>query len=45
MSVRPYRSAQSKENAIELINDYRGNRLCPKCVDVFLGLVNKRSAK
>jgi HD-GYP domain-containing protein (c-di-GMP phosphodiesterase class II) len=40
-SIRPYRSAQSKEKALELIADLRGNRLCPKCVDVFLDLVNK----
>jgi len=40
-SVRPYRSAQSKEKALELISDLRGNRLCPKCVDVFLDLINK----
>ena len=45
MSVRPYRSAQSKEKALELINDLRGNRLCPKCVDVFLELINKNPAK
>jgi response regulator RpfG family c-di-GMP phosphodiesterase len=45
MSVRPYRSAQSKEKALELINDLRGNRLCPKCVDVFLELVNKNPTK
>ena len=45
MSVRPYRSAQSKEKALELINDLRGNRLCPKCVDVFLGLITKRSIR
>jgi len=40
-SVRPYRSAQSKEKALELIADLRGNRLCPKCVDVFLDLIHK----
>jgi response regulator RpfG family c-di-GMP phosphodiesterase len=44
-SVRPYRSAQSKEKALELIADLRGNRLCPKCVDVFLDLINKKAGK
>ena len=44
-SVRPYRSAQSKEKALELITDLRGNRLCPKCVDVFLDLINKNPSK
>ena len=45
ISVRPYRSAQSREKALELINDLRGNKLCPKCVDVFLELINKNPAK
>jgi len=44
-SIRPYRSAQSKEKALELIADLRGNRLCPKCVDVFLDLINKNPTK
>jgi len=44
-SIRPYRSSQSKEKALELITDLRGNRLCPKCVDVFLELINKNPNK
>jgi response regulator RpfG family c-di-GMP phosphodiesterase len=44
-SVRPYRSAQSKEKALELITDLRGNRLCPQCLDVFLDLINKNKTK
>jgi len=44
-SVRPYRSGQAKEKALELIADLRGNRLCPKCVDVFLELINKNPSK
>ena len=44
-SVRPYRSAQSKEKALELIADLRGNRLCPKCVDVFMDLIIKNPGK
>jgi response regulator RpfG family c-di-GMP phosphodiesterase len=35
-SLRPYRSAQSREYAIDAIKEIRGTQLCPKCVDVFL---------
>ena len=35
-SLRPYRSAQSREFAIDTIKEIRGTQLCPKCVDVFL---------
>jgi response regulator RpfG family c-di-GMP phosphodiesterase len=35
-SIRPYRSAQSREYAIDTLNEVRGIQLCPECVDVFL---------
>jgi len=35
-SLRPYRSGQSREYAIDTIKEIRGTQLCPKCVDVFL---------
>ncbi|MBE9520110.1 MAG: response regulator, partial [Proteobacteria bacterium] len=35
-SIRPYRSAQSREYAIDTLNEIRGTQLCPKCVDAFL---------
>jgi len=35
-SIRPYRSAQSREYAIDTLKEIRGTQLCPKCVDAFL---------
>jgi response regulator RpfG family c-di-GMP phosphodiesterase len=35
-SIRPYRSAQSREYATDTLKEIRGTQLCPKCVDVFL---------
>jgi len=35
-SLRPYRSAQSREYAMDTIKEIRGAQLCPKCVDAFL---------
>ena len=35
-SIRPYRSAQAREYAIDTLKEVRGTQLCPKCVDAFL---------
>jgi len=44
-SIRPYRSAQSRENAIDTIKEIRGTQLCPQCVDVFLTWIESAPKK
>ena len=38
---RPYRKALSKEEAIKTLKSYSGNKLDPKLVDIFVGIIAK----
>lgn len=44
-SIRPYRSAQSREHAIDTIKEIRGTQLCPQCVDLFLTWIESAPKK
>jgi len=41
ISARPYRPAQSHEQALDIICEVSGTQLCPQSVDVFLEMLNK----
>lgn len=36
ISDRPYRQGMPQEKALKIIQNIRGNKLCPECADVFL---------
>jgi len=43
ISDRPYRKGMTQPEALAVIRGVRGTQLCPKCVDVFLNIIDKNA--